>query len=239
MLSYTKKCVNIISLNITCIFFFTFPILAKEAEKGLQYVHNKLAYQQEQMEKRKQEEQEREKRQEEKTRKQQIEKVKIGEILEQKHTEMAQIVEKSLQELPFVQEIKDKEEWTITIEKIGLYANIAEGTTDTVMNEYVGHFTETSIWDGNVALAAHNRGYPVNYFQDLKQLQNGDKILYSIGEEKREYEVDNIQIIEDTDLSCLEPTEENRITLITCVENEPSYRRCIQGIEIKQKGEEE
>ena len=26
-------------------------------------------------------------------------------------------------------------------------------------------------------------------------------------------------------------TEENRITLITCVENEPEYRRCIQGIE--------
>ena len=29
----------------------------------------------------------------------------------------------------------------------------------------------------------------------------------------------------------LEKTEENTITLITCVENEPEYRRCVQAIE--------
>ena len=39
-------------------------------------------------------------------------------------------------------------------------------------------------------------------------------------------------IIENTDWTYLEDTEENTITLITCVENEPKYRRCIQGEEI-------
>ena len=31
----------------------------------------------------------------------------------------------------------------------------------------------------------------------------------------------------------MERTEENTITLITCIENEPEYRRCVKGIEIK------
>lgn len=45
------------------------------------------------------------------------------------------------------------------------------------------------------------------------------------------YTVVENKIIKDTDWKDLEETEENRITLITCVENEPEYRRCIQGIE--------
>ena len=35
------------------------------------------------------------------------------------------------------------------------------------------------------------------------------------------------------DLSKIEETKENRITLITCVENMPEYRLCIQAEEIK------
>lgn len=41
-----------------------------------------------------------------------------------------------------------------------------------------------------------------------------------------------ITVIEETNWSYLENTVENKITLITCVENEPSYRRCIQATEI-------
>ena len=37
----------------------------------------------------------------------------------------------------------------------------------------------------------------------------------------------------ETDLSKIEETKENRITLITCVENMPEYRLCIQAEEIK------
>ena len=32
----------------------------------------------------------------------------------------------------------------------------------------------------------------------------------------------------------LKNTDENKITLITCLENEPEYRRCIQAIEKKE-----
>ena len=85
---------------------------------------------------------------------------------------------------------------------------------------------------GNIALAAHNRGYKVNYFQNLKKLEIGDEIYYSYKNMKRKYIVNSKAIIRDTDLQVLENTKENILTLITCLENEPQYRRCIQALEV-------
>ena len=51
----------------------------------------------------------------------------------------------------------EEDSWTIEIKAINLKADIAEGTTEEVMNEYVGHFENTEFWNGNVGLAAHNR----------------------------------------------------------------------------------
>ena len=129
------------------------------------------------------------------------------------------------------EELKKTVNWQIEIPKINLKATIAEGTTKGIMDEFVGHFEETAKDKGNVGLAAHNRGYKVNYFHDLKKLEEGDEIIYIYGTVKRRYLVKVHEIIKDTDWSLLENTEENKITLITCVENEPEYRRCIQAVE--------
>ena len=99
------------------------------------------------------------------------------------------------------------------------------------MDKFVGHFEETTKTNGNVGLAAHNRGYPVNYFKNIKQLKEGDEINYKYYEYEKSYIVVENKIIKDTDWKSLENTKENRITLITCVENEPEYRRCIQAVE--------
>ena len=77
------------------------------------------------------------------------------------------------------------------------------------------------------------RGYKNNYFENLKKLKQGDKIIYRYNDFSKIYIVEKHEIIKDTDWTMLESTEENKITLITCVENEPEYRRCIQGIEEK------
>ncbi len=122
-------------------------------------------------------------------------------------------------------------DWYIEIPTIELIAPIEETVEKEVMNRSVGHFSNTSKWDGNIGLGAHNRGYQVNYFANIKKLKRGDIINYIYNSKKRQYEVTNIVIIKDTDWSYLENTEENKITLITCVENEPKYRRCIQGTE--------
>lgn len=122
-------------------------------------------------------------------------------------------------------------EWQIEIPAISLKAEISEGTEKQVMDKYVGHFTETSITDGNVGLAAHNRGYEVNYFANIKNLEENDEIIYKYKDYKKIYKVKNIKIIEDTNWDYLQNTKENVITLITCVENQPECRRCIQAIE--------
>ncbi len=121
--------------------------------------------------------------------------------------------------------------WKISIPKISLEAEISEGTRKEVMDKFVGHFEETTKTSGNVGLAAHNRGYPVNYFADIKKLKEGDEIIYKYFEFEKTYLVTENKIIEDIDWEPLENTKENKITLITCVENEPEYRRCIQAIE--------
>ena len=121
---------------------------------------------------------------------------------------------------------EEKVEWYIEIPRISLKAPITEGTTKEILDNYIGHFEESPSKKGNVCLAAHNRGYKNNYFENLKKLKIGDEIFYKNNEYEQKYVISKHEIIKDTDWVNLENTEEDKIT---CVENEPSYRRCIQG----------
>ncbi len=122
--------------------------------------------------------------------------------------------------------------WYIEIPIINLRAPIAEGTDSNTLDLNVGHFIDTAIEMGNIGLAAHNRGYQYNYFQNLKKLKKEDRIIYTHNEFKKEYVVNVIEIIENSNWNYLKESEENKITLITCIENEPKYRRCIQAVEL-------
>lgn len=128
-------------------------------------------------------------------------------------------------------------EWEIEIPSIKLLAPIQEGTTSKIMNQAIGHFEETGSINGNIGLAAHNRGYEKNYFENLKNLKIGDKIFYRRLKEEKVYVVTQTLIIKEDDWTYLQSTEDNRLTLITCVENQPEYRRCVQAKEIKEEGE--
>ena len=77
------------------------------------------------------------------------------------------------------------DEWYLEIPCINLKANIKEGTTKEIMEDYIGHFEETKKDIGNIGLAAHNRGYKNNYFQNLKELKQNDEIYYKYKNEKR------------------------------------------------------
>ena len=87
--------------------------------------------------------------------------------------------------------------------------------------------------DGNIGLAAHNRGIGVeSYFKNIKSLDIGDIIIYQKDEEIKKYKVTKNLVIDETDWTYLKKTEDIRITLITCVENRPEVRRCIQAVEV-------
>ena len=72
----------------------------------------------------------------------------------------------------------EKFDWYLEIPKIKLKAKIQDGTDSDILNRYIGHFEETPKENGNIGLAAHNRGYKVNYFENIKELNKGDKIFY-------------------------------------------------------------
>lgn len=103
------------------------------------------------------------------------------------------------------------------------------GIDGETLNQYIGHFPQSGTNCGNIALAAHNRGYKVNYFSRIKELKNSDEIIYILKETENKYEVYENKIIKDTDVYVIENTEEETITLITCVENRPNFRRCVKG----------
>ena len=128
--------------------------------------------------------------------------------------------------------INTKENWKIVIPKINVSSIIKDGTSGDVINNYVGHFSETPKENGNIGLIAASAGYKENYFENLKKLSQGDVIVYINNNIKREYKVITNEIIEETDWSYLSNTKDNRITLITGILEEPKHRRCVQAVEI-------
>ena len=140
------------------------------------------------------------------------------------------IVDEKNETNAYKQKIENQNDaWKVTIKKINVNAEIADGVTPDVLNKYVGHFKQSGYASGNIALAAHNRGYAVNYFNKIKELNIGDEIEYSYMGKVQVYLVYENRVIEDTNVEVVENTSENIITLITCVENKPAQRRCIRG----------
>ncbi len=118
----------------------------------------------------------------------------------------------------------------ITIKDLGIEkAPIADGTDDKIIGKYVGHFENTSYLDGNVCLCSHNRGSKAAFFGNLKNARNGMEIEYITKYETKKYIISEIKEIEETDLTVLNSTEDDRITLITCVENQRNLRLCVIG----------
>ena len=117
---------------------------------------------------------------------------------------------------------------TLSIPAIGLTVKVYQGTDNATLAKGAGHFTETSAWDGNIAIAGHNRGVN-NHFGKIHTLNVGDKISYTTKLGTRSYEVFAISKIAVDDGTVLNDSAENIITLITCVMNQPQYRWCVQA----------
>lgn len=121
---------------------------------------------------------------------------------------------------------------TLTIPKINLVdVKICESVELETLAHSIGHFENTNIYNGNVGLASHNAGTKANYFADINKLELGDEIYYKTRYGTKKYMVDSITQIKSDDWSKLEQTEDNRITLITCISGNPNLRLCVQGVE--------
>ena len=119
---------------------------------------------------------------------------------------------------------------TLKIPAIGLSVKIYQGTDSAALKKGAGHFEDTSIWDGNVALAAHNRGVN-NHFGEIHTLEVGDTITLTTRLGTRTYEVTSVSKVSETDRSALAASTTNMITLYTCVRDQRDQRWCVQGVE--------
>ncbi len=120
---------------------------------------------------------------------------------------------------------------TLKIPAIGLTVKVVQGTDSKALAKGAGHFTNTSIWDGNCCLAGHNRGV-TNHFGKIHTLDTGDTITLTTKLGTRTYSVTNVMKVGETDNSMLAATTENCITLFTCVRDERDYRWCVRAVEV-------
>ena len=118
----------------------------------------------------------------------------------------------------------------ISIPKINYEGLVYEGTNIETLDKGIGHFENSPFLEGNVCLAGHNY---TGVWKYLYTLQNGDKITYTSFLGTKEYEVNKVVQVNATDWTLLEDTDDNILTLVTCVKNEPNLRFIVQAIECK------
>ena len=99
------------------------------------------------------------------------------------------------------------------------------------MKKGIAHYKTTSAWTGNIGLCAHNGNASYCWFHDLHKVEKGDVVTYQTALGTRTYEVTEIKEIDETDWSMLGRTEDNRITMTTCIDGKPSKRLVVQAIE--------
>lgn len=109
----------------------------------------------------------------------------------------------------------------ITIPKINVELPIYHGTSDSILQTSIGHIEGSSLPVGGLGshtILSGHRGLPsARLFTNLDQLAAGDTFTLTVLNETYTYEVDQIRIVEPTDLSSLqlEPGKDY-CTLVTC-----------------------
>ena len=110
---------------------------------------------------------------------------------------------------------------SIRIDKINCNLPIYHGTDASVLQVGVGHLEGSSLPVGGPSthsVITGHRGLPsARLFTDLDQLEVGDTFVVTVLDETLTYEVDQIRIVEPTDMSALAIEEgEDLCTLVTC-----------------------
>jgi sortase A len=102
----------------------------------------------------------------------------------------------------------------LRIPRIHLEVPVLEGTSDVTLNRGGGHIEETALPGtiGNSGIAGHRDGF----FRGLKDVGPGDTIELDTLREKQIYRIERAWIVNPEDVSVLDPTPEQSITLVTC-----------------------
>jgi sortase A len=103
---------------------------------------------------------------------------------------------------------------TLNIPRVHLSAVVLHGSDARTLRRGPGHLEQTPLpgEPGNIVIAGHRD----TFFRPLRWIQVGDSIVLESPRGRFEYRVASLQVVKSDDLSVLEPSVEDVLTLITC-----------------------
>jgi sortase A len=105
----------------------------------------------------------------------------------------------------------------LVIPKIGVDQIVVEGVGVGDLQKGPGHYTKTPLpgEPGNAAIAGHRTTYGAPFYH-LDELAAGDDVFITTRAGKFRYQVTGSSIVKPSDVSVLNPSPDNRLTLTTC-----------------------
>jgi len=118
----------------------------------------------------------------------------------------------------------------IKIPKIGVDAAVVEGVGTSDLEKGPGHYPGSPLpgQAGNAAIAGHRTTYGAPFYR-LNELKPGDDIIISTRDSPKPwvYQVMFSHTVDPSDVSVLDPTPDNRLTLTTCTPRFSASQRLI------------
>jgi len=102
----------------------------------------------------------------------------------------------------------------VDIRRVGVSAIVREGDDTATLQHAVGHIPDTALpgEPGNAGLAGHRD----TFFRGLRNVRAGDRISVTTPAGVIDYVVRGTRIVDPDDVSVLNPTEPQTLTLVTC-----------------------
>ncbi len=118
----------------------------------------------------------------------------------------------------------------IKIPKIGVNAAVVEGVGTSDLEKGPGHYPGSPLpgQAGNAAIAGHRTTYGAPFYR-LNELKPGDDIIISTRDSPKPwvYQVMFSHTVDPSDVSVLNPTPDNRLTLTTCTPRFSASQRLV------------
>jgi len=101
--------------------------------------------------------------------------------------------------------------------RIGLDAFVVEGTGPSQLDRGPGHYPATPLpgEQGNCGIAGH-RTMHGHVFRRLDELKKGDEIVTVTAAKRAVYRVVSVRVVNKSDWSVVDPSDDTRLTLTTC-----------------------
>ena len=102
----------------------------------------------------------------------------------------------------------------LRIPRLGIEVPVFAGTSDLVLNRGVGQIEGTALPGevGNIGIAGHRDGF----FRPLKDIAMGDELVLETPSESITFAVEELHVVDPSEVWVLAPTDSPAITLVTC-----------------------